>query len=155
MFQIAEPRLLRATAKFHPDGRPVDFTREHWMSISRAKLSWSRRVLNWLNKIDRKQPDLVSISLTDQANQRNPTMTCNTNTELTTWKIRTPSFSFLRLVRHLGAIQRQRQSLRELDRAALDDIGLTRSQADAEASRPVWDVPANRPVQTKQSHQIA
>ena len=40
----------------------------------------------------------------------------------------------------------QRQKLATLDDAALADIGLTRTQAFAEASRPLWDVPANRRV---------
>ncbi len=40
------------------------------------------------------------------------------------------------------AVRRQRAALRRLDTRALEDIGLTRSEADAEASRPFWDVPA-------------
>lgn len=39
--------------------------------------------------------------------------------------------------------RRQRDRLRQLDDAALDDIGLTRAEAENEAARPVWDVPAN------------
>jgi len=38
---------------------------------------------------------------------------------------------------------RQRRSLARLDDAALDDLGLTRDEAQHEASRPVWDVPAH------------
>jgi hypothetical protein len=37
---------------------------------------------------------------------------------------------------------RQRLHLRELDDRMLDDIGVTRSQAEAEADRPFWDVPS-------------
>ena len=37
----------------------------------------------------------------------------------------------------------QRQKLASLDDHALADIGLTRSQAHAEANRPLWDVPGN------------
>jgi uncharacterized protein YjiS (DUF1127 family) len=37
---------------------------------------------------------------------------------------------------------RTRQQLKSLDDRALADIGLTRREADAEAARPVWDVPA-------------
>ncbi|MFT7594512.1 MAG: hypothetical protein ACI8R4_001833 [Paracoccaceae bacterium] len=37
----------------------------------------------------------------------------------------------------------QRQALKSLDAAALNDIGITRVQADAEAKRPVWDAPVN------------
>ncbi|MEP4197594.1 MAG: DUF1127 domain-containing protein [Aliishimia sp.] len=36
---------------------------------------------------------------------------------------------------------RQRAALRRLDDAALFDLGLTRADAEAEASRPFWDVP--------------
>lgn len=39
------------------------------------------------------------------------------------------------------AVWRQRRQLARLDDAALDDIGLTRDQALAEARRPVWNVP--------------
>ncbi|WP_050927595.1 DUF1127 domain-containing protein [Aestuariivita boseongensis] len=37
---------------------------------------------------------------------------------------------------------RTRRQLKSLDDRALADIGLTRREADAEAARPVWDVPA-------------
>ena len=37
----------------------------------------------------------------------------------------------------------QRKALAALDTAALADIGLTRVQAETEAARPIWDVPAN------------
>jgi uncharacterized protein YjiS (DUF1127 family) len=36
----------------------------------------------------------------------------------------------------------QRKRLTTLDDAALRDIGLTRTQADAEAARPMWNAPA-------------
>lgn len=36
---------------------------------------------------------------------------------------------------------RSREQLKRLDDRALNDIGLTRSEADAEANRPIWDVP--------------
>ena len=35
----------------------------------------------------------------------------------------------------------QRRALARLDDAALADIGKTRAQAQAEAHRPLWDVP--------------
>ncbi len=41
----------------------------------------------------------------------------------------------------LLALLRQRRHLARLDAAALDDIGLTRKEAQTEARRPVWDVP--------------
>jgi uncharacterized protein YjiS (DUF1127 family) len=54
-------------------------------------------------------------------------------------------------VRHLFRIvdlaldvQRERQMLRSMDEHALKDIGLSRSEAWAEACRSLWDVPRNR-----------
>ncbi|MFV0512172.1 MAG: DUF1127 domain-containing protein [Jhaorihella sp.] len=41
----------------------------------------------------------------------------------------------------LHAVWRQRQSLRNLDDRALADIGVTRAEAMAEATRPLWDAP--------------
>ncbi len=41
------------------------------------------------------------------------------------------------------AARAQRKALSELDDCALQDIGLSRREADIEASRPLWDVPAN------------
>ncbi|CUH64127.1 hypothetical protein TG4357_01092 [Thalassovita gelatinovora] len=52
---------------------------------------------------------------------------------------RTASF-FTRLMQ-ANALMRQRHALRMLDQAALDDMGLSRAQADAEARRPIWDAP--------------
>ena len=49
-------------------------------------------------------------------------------------------FAKLRLA-HIAHTQRQKLAV--LDDHALADIGLTRAQAAAEASRPLWDVPAN------------
>ena len=40
-----------------------------------------------------------------------------------------------------NALHRQHQALLQLDDALLRDIGLTRSEAAAEANRPVWDAP--------------
>lgn len=40
-----------------------------------------------------------------------------------------------------AAVSRQRAALRRLDDQALFDLGLSRAEADAEASRPFWDVP--------------
>lgn len=40
------------------------------------------------------------------------------------------------------ATRRERQALLAPDPALLCDIGLTREQALAEASRPIWDAPA-------------
>ncbi|WP_335743502.1 DUF1127 domain-containing protein [Roseovarius nanhaiticus] len=41
----------------------------------------------------------------------------------------------------LAALYRSRRALAALDGAALADIGLTRAEADAEARRPLWDLP--------------
>ena len=54
-------------------------------------------------------------------------------------KAATPAL--LALMTQLPALWRQRRALRALDAGQLADLGLTRAQADAEAARPVWDVP--------------
>lgn len=41
----------------------------------------------------------------------------------------------------LNGLAQQRAALRKLDTDRLCDLGLSRSQADAEASRPLWDAP--------------
>ena len=43
----------------------------------------------------------------------------------------------------LFALARQRRALARLDDAALEDIGLSRSDAETEAQRPFWDAPAH------------
>lgn len=53
---------------------------------------------------------------------------------------RTTRSPFSRLLTMLS-IQRERQSLDQLDQAMLDDIGITRDQARREAVRPAWDAP--------------
>ena len=54
-----------------------------------------------------------------------------------------PARSLSLRARLAGAISlaRQRRALARLDPALLADIGLTRDEALAEASRPVWDAP--------------
>ena len=42
---------------------------------------------------------------------------------------------------HLFDVWRQRQQLKRLDAAALEDLGLTRAEADQEAARSFWDAP--------------
>ncbi|MFY2825806.1 DUF1127 domain-containing protein [Ruegeria sp. MALMAid1280] len=39
------------------------------------------------------------------------------------------------------SLRRQRCTLARLDARALEDIGITREQAEAEAARPIWDAP--------------
>lgn len=49
--------------------------------------------------------------------------------------------SFFTAFRDALALGQQRHDLAKLTDAQLDDLGLTRAQAQAEAKRPVWDVP--------------
>ncbi|GAA6202337.1 DUF1127 domain-containing protein [Aquicoccus sp. SU-CL01552] len=49
--------------------------------------------------------------------------------------------SVLRTLGRLVAVWRQRQMLKDLDDRALQDIGLTREEAHAEARRTFWDAP--------------
>ncbi|SHJ02927.1 protein of unknown function [Shimia gijangensis] len=46
-------------------------------------------------------------------------------------------------LRDMAALRRQRKALTRLDDIALHDLGLTRTQAELEAKRSLWDVPAN------------
>jgi len=41
-----------------------------------------------------------------------------------------------------ASIRRERQCLKGLDEHILKDIGVSRIDADVEASRPVWDAPS-------------
>ncbi|MFS4580312.1 DUF1127 domain-containing protein [Phaeobacter sp. C3_T13_0] len=41
------------------------------------------------------------------------------------------------------AIWRERRMLGQLDQTALDDMGIRKDQAEAEARRPIWDAPSN------------
>ena len=41
----------------------------------------------------------------------------------------------------LLSLARQRRALARLDDPALEDIGVTRAEADTEAARPIWDAP--------------
>lgn len=49
--------------------------------------------------------------------------------------------SLLRGLTMLFAVRRQRKALNALDDKALEDIGLTRPEAEAEARRRFWDAP--------------
>ncbi len=46
-------------------------------------------------------------------------------------------------IRAALALRRHRARLRDLGDHLLEDIGVTRDAAEREASRPIWDVPAN------------
>ncbi|MGR3289839.1 MAG: DUF1127 domain-containing protein [Paracoccaceae bacterium] len=56
-------------------------------------------------------------------------------------RARTEPFTLIGLIRYIDATYIQRQRLKNLDNAALQDIGLTRLQVAREISRPIWDVP--------------
>ena len=43
---------------------------------------------------------------------------------------------------HALDLRRSRARLAQLDARMLDDIGLDRSTAEAEANRPIWDAPS-------------
>ena len=51
--------------------------------------------------------------------------------------VKTPSFG------QMASLRRQRKALARLDDMSLRDMGLTRAQAETEARRAAWDVPAN------------
>lgn len=53
------------------------------------------------------------------------------------------SFSLIGTTFAMLALSRSRQALAGLDARALEDIGVTEAQARREATRPMWDVPAN------------
>ncbi len=40
------------------------------------------------------------------------------------------------------SVYRQRRALAKLDARVLDDLGITREEADLESRRPFWDLPA-------------
>lgn len=46
-------------------------------------------------------------------------------------------------IRAALALRRHRARLRDLGDHLLEDIGVTRDATEREASRPIWDVPAN------------
>ena len=54
----------------------------------------------------------------------------------------TPS-SLIANARNRLAVWRSRRALARLDARALEDIGVTAAQAQAEACLTIWDVPAN------------
>ena len=50
-------------------------------------------------------------------------------------------FSLLSFVADRAALLRQRRALKALDARALDDVGVSRHDAQQEAKRPIWDAP--------------
>ena len=53
------------------------------------------------------------------------------------------SFSPIAWLVHAWETHRERRALARLDAARLEDIGLNYRDAQHEANRPVWDVPAH------------
>lgn len=53
------------------------------------------------------------------------------------------SRSLMSRLRLALAIRRERHRLADLDDTILRDIGLSRSEAEAESRRPIWDVPGH------------
>lgn len=53
------------------------------------------------------------------------------------------NFSLLAWIATVVETRRERAALAQLDASRLEDIGLTRAQADHEANRPIWDVPSH------------
>ncbi|NOD28699.1 DUF1127 domain-containing protein [Ruegeria atlantica] len=49
--------------------------------------------------------------------------------------------SMVSLISQVFELSRQRRNLAQLDAAVLDDIGVTREEASAEAKRFIWDAP--------------
>ena len=52
--------------------------------------------------------------------------------------IRRQRRSFLALLLDIDATYRQRRALAEMNAVRLDDIGLTKSEAELEAQKPFW-----------------
>lgn len=48
---------------------------------------------------------------------------------------------FFHQLSQLFSLQQQRRKLATYDDRILDDIGIDRATAEAEAARPIWDVP--------------
>lgn len=53
------------------------------------------------------------------------------------------SFSPLNWIVNALDIRRERKALSALSDAQLDDIGLSHTQAQQEATKPIWDVPSH------------
>ncbi|MFC3118746.1 DUF1127 domain-containing protein [Jhaorihella thermophila] len=73
-----------------------------------------------------------------QMKERTKLMTLFTDTRIS----RRPALTDLwSQVKRMIVVRQQRRALRKLDARALEDIGITRAEAEAEAARPLWDAP--------------
>ncbi|MCB2115276.1 MAG: DUF1127 domain-containing protein [Rhodobacteraceae bacterium] len=54
-----------------------------------------------------------------------------------------PHRNLTAVLRDMFAMRRQRHRLSDLSDETLEDIGITREQANREARRPAWDVPGH------------
>lgn len=65
------------------------------------------------------------------------------NTGLGHAALTAPRRSLMARISNAMALHRSRARLASLDAHLLDDIGLDRRTAEAEANRPLWDAPAS------------
>lgn len=68
------------------------------------------------------------------------TATAN-NTNLLLGAVSTRPFGLLKTITNMVQLHKERRLLASLGADALNDIGLTKHDAQIEASRPVWDAP--------------
>lgn len=68
--------------------------------------------------------------------------TCSTNTAFTHATL-PARLAIVTLIGMALAARKQRNILKTLEEDALYDIGLSRAEAQAEADKPIWDVPAS------------
>jgi uncharacterized protein YjiS (DUF1127 family) len=59
------------------------------------------------------------------------------------WSVALRPARFLRDLRQMLAVAQSRRALRRLDDHLLRDIGLTRHEAESEATRAPWDAPSH------------
>ena len=65
-------------------------------------------------------------------------MTYLTNAQHNCHPVRTRRYTLTEIIE----VHRQRRALARLNAHALEDVGITRDEAMAEARRPFWDLPA-------------
>ncbi len=52
-----------------------------------------------------------------------------------------PRMSVIGFIKNAIAVKKQRNSLYQMSDRMLDDLGITRAEADREARRSIWDAP--------------